>query len=268
MVAADPKDERPSELAANAETSGNDGRSRWMDTAIVRVSALGLNAWAVAVALPEQAGGAFGIADVVLIVLPLIALGLGLRAMARKNPASLGLLAVGAPVLMVTAVAARSDPSLDDRYGTATTILAALSMLAYVVATADALGRPALLRATRETKLALTARARPSARGLRALVLGTTSTVALLLTIVLPALGSHRSALDAWGDAADEGRVLTAILGGTIACISTAAIVGPSLRAARLGPTRPGEGTLKVTLALLVAATGAIAWAILRTVSP
>ena len=62
--------------------------------------------------------------------------------------------------------------------------------------------------------------------------------------------------------------MLTAIVGGAIACIATAAIVGPALRAPRSGPARPGERTLPVTLSLVVAATGAIAWAILQRVSP
>jgi hypothetical protein len=268
MVTSDPKDERPIDVLGSTETSADSVRLVPIGGAILRVGALGLNAWAVAVALPARIGGVYGTADLVLIALPLIALVLGLRAMARRDASALGLLAVAVPVLLVTAVAARADPALSDRYGTATTILAALSSLAYVIATADALGRPTALRATRESKLAVAARARPTSRGLRALVLGTTSTVALLLAIVLPALGTHASAAEAWGEAADEGRVLTAIVGAAIACIATGAIVGPSLRAARVGPTRPGQGALAVTLALVVAATGTIAWAILRSVGP
>lgn len=268
MVSADPNADREIDHPAGTETSGNTGRSTWIKGAIVRVGALGLNAWAVAALIPALIGGVYGTADIVLTLLPLVALVLGLRSMAQNNGAALGLLAVGVPVLLVTAVAARSDPALGDRYGTATMILSALSMLAYVIASADALGRPALLLATKESKLAIAARARPSSRGLRALVLGTTSTVALLLAIVVPSLGSRATATQAWGEAADEGRVLSAIVGAAIACIMTAAIVGPSLRAARPTAGRPAEGTLTVTLALVVAATGAIAWAIMRSLSP
>ncbi len=266
MVTSEPKDERSGDVAADPGPSGGPPSVR-TGAPILRVGALGLNAWAVTVALPAR-GTPLIFADIVLISLPLLALVLGLRMMARRSDATLGLLAVGVPVLLVTAVAGRSDAALSDRFGTLTMILAAFSTLAYVIAAADALGRPLLLRETKETKLALAARARPSSKGLRALVLGTTSTIALLLTIVLPALGTHASASAAWGEAADEGRVLTAIVGATIACITTAAIVGPTLRAERAAPTRRGEGTLTVTLSLVVAATGAIAWAILRTVTP
>ncbi len=260
MVTSDPKGEGENSSAASTETSG-DGHG-----ALVRLLALGSNAWAVAVALPARAGGVHGVADWVLIALPLVALALGVRALARRSGAALGLLAVGVPVLLVTGVAARADPQLSDHYTPATTVLAALSVLAYVVAVAHALGRPPLLHATRETKLALAARARPAARSLRALVLGTTGTVALLLAVAVPALGSHETAVQAWGEAADEGRVLTAIVGATIACIATGAIVGPSLRAERPGAAR--DAALPITLSLVVAATGAIAWAILRSIGP
>jgi len=266
MVTSDPKDERPGDVAADPGPSGGRSTGRTGAPAL-RVGVLGLNAWAVSVALPAR-GTPLILADVVLILLPLLALALGLRMMGRRSEGAMGLLAVGVPVLLVAAVGGRSDAALSDRFGTLTMILAAFSSLAYVVAVADALGRPALLRETKETKLALAARVRPSSKGLRALVLGTTSTIALLLTIVLPALGTHASASAAWGEAADEGRVLTAIVGAAIACITTAWIVGPTLRAERAAPTRRGEGTLTVTLSLVVAATGAIAWAILRTVTP
>jgi hypothetical protein len=266
MVTDDPKEERAENATASAERSAPSARPS-VGAGVVRVGALGLNAWAVAIALPASAGGVFGTADLVLIALPLVALVLGLRALARSDRAALGLLAVGVPVLLVTGVAARADPALGERYGTVTMILAAFSTLAYVIATADVLGRPPKLHTTKESKLALGTRARPAARGLRALVLGTTSTVAMLLAVVLPALGSHQSAMEAWGPAADEGRVLTAIVGGAIACITTAAIVGPALRAPRSGAVRPGERTLPVTLSLVVAATGAIAYAILTRIS-
>lgn len=267
MVSADPKAEGAEIATASTERSAIAADPGRIGRAVVRVGALGLNAWTIAVALPARVGGALGIADLVLISLPLVALALGLRALARENGAALGLLAVGVPVLLATAVAARTDPMLGEHYTTATTILAAFSTLAYVIATADALGRPARLRPTKESKLALATRVRPAARGLRALVLGTTSTVALVLTVVLPELGSHESAIEAWGEAADEGRVLTALVGGAVACIVTAVIVGPALRAPRSGPVRPGERTLPVTLSLVVAATGAIAWAILWRIS-
>jgi hypothetical protein len=264
MAVADPKDESPREAPASADSSTAAPPSR--ARLVLRVGALGVNAWAVAVALPAQIGGIYGTADVVLVLLPLVALFLGLRALARDQAAALGLLGVGVPVLIATAMAGRADPALVDRYGTMTTILAALSLLAYVVAAADALGRPARLRETKESKLAASARARPSSRVLRALVLGTTSAFALVVAIVAPAIGSHRAAMEAWGEAADEGRVLAAIVGGAMACVAAAVIVGPALRAERSSP-RTRDVALKVTLALVVAATGAIAWAILRTVS-
>lgn len=266
MVSADPKDDRESEREIAVETSAVSGRARALAGLIVRVGVLGLNAWVVIVALPASLGPALIFADAVLVGLPLVALAIGLRMLWQRRDEALGLLIVGVPVLLATAVAGRSDPALVDRYGTATTILGALSMLAYVIAAAHAIGRPAVLRATEESKLARSVRARADGRGLRALVLGTTCTMAFLIAIVVPAMGSRAGAVEAWGDAADEGRTLAAIVGGAIACVAAAVIIGPSLRAAR--PTsRPSEGTLTLALALLVAATGAIAWGILGSLT-
>jgi hypothetical protein len=263
MAAADPKDDHDVEAPAMLPLATT--RSSPFDGATIRIMALGLNAWIVAVLLPG-ARGASPIADAVLTALPLLALLLGIAARPRARDSALGLLAVGVPVLLATAIAGRSDPALSEHYGTGTTILAASSTIAYVVAVAHALGRPSVLRSTTETKLARAARARPSARGLRALVVGTTTTVALVLAIAVPAMGTRAAAIETWGEAADEGRTIAVIAGGLIACIATAAIVGPSLRAER-AIARRGEPALTITLSLVVAATGAIAWGILRMVA-
>jgi hypothetical protein len=257
MATQDPKDDHEGDT--NVVAPGN------TRSASVRMLALGINAWIVAVLLPGASGDA-PIADAILTALPLAALLVGLVAYHRARESALGLLGVGVPVLIASAVAGRSDPIASDHYGTGTVVIAALSVVAYVVAVAQVLGRPASMRSTSETKLARGARARPAARGLRALVVGTTGTVALLCAIAVPAMGTRVAAREVWGEAADEGRVIAAIVGGVIACVATAAIVGPSLRAERGSVARTDVATT-VTLSLVVAATGAIAWAILRTVA-
>lgn len=267
MVTPDPKDERLEDRSAT-ETYPEPERAGGLGGAAIRLLALGINAWIVGILLPASGAPSLALADQVLIALPPIALVLGLRALLRRDPSALGLLGVAVPVLSVAAMAGRSDPALASRYGTATTLFAVASSIAYVVGVAHVLGRPAALRATRETKLAASTRLRPPARALRIAVLATTAVLAFAIAVVAPALGTQEAMIEQWGEAASEGRVVTAIVGGAIACIATAIVVGPSLRAERGRPARPGEGTLTVTLSLVVAATGAIAWAILRTVAP
>ncbi len=267
MVSADPKDERLEERSATTEASPEPARTDGRGGAAIRLLALGLNAWLVGVVLPASTGPGLAGADLVLIALPPVALVLGLRSFVRTEPVALGLLGVAFPVLSAVAMAGRTDPALASRYGIATTIFAVVSSAAYVVGAAHVLGRPVALRATRETKLAASTRLRPPARGLRLAVVGTTAVLAFAIAIVAPTLGTQEGMVEQWGSAASEGRVVAAVVGGAVACIATAVVVGPSLRAARGRPARPAESTLTVTLALVVAATGAIAWAILRSVS-
>lgn len=267
MVTPDPKDERLEDRSASTESYLEPERSEGRRGAAIRLLALGLNAWLVGIVLPAWGTVSLAVPDRVLIALPPIALLVGLRALLRGDPSALGLLGVAVPVLSVAAIAGRTEAALAS-YGTATTLFAVASSMAYVVGVAHVLGRPTALRATRETKLAASTRLRPPARALRRAVVATTAILAFVIAVVAPALGSHEALVEQWGEAAGEGRVIAAIVGGAIACIATAIVVGPSLRAHRGRPSRPGEATLTITLSLVVAATGAIAWAILRTVAP
>ncbi len=232
--------------------------------ASLRVGALGLSAWLVSVAVPVAEGGIHSPADVVLVVLPAFALALGLRFFGRARPEATPLLTIAFPTLIATAIAGRADPALGDRYGTPLIVLSGLAMLAYVIAAAHALARPTLLRETRVSKL--TAAADVSGRGriLRALVLGTSATAALVLTIFLPALGTRARFTEAWGEAADEGRVLVAVVAAAIATFALTVIVGPALRAPRPGEGRAGGDAVTIVASLVVAVTGVMAWAILR----
>jgi hypothetical protein len=232
--------------------------------ASLRVGALGASAWVVSVGVPIGEGGIHSPADVVLAVLPLLALALGLRFFLRDRAEATPLLAIAVPALLATAVAGRADPALSDRYATPLVILSGLAMLGYVIAAAHALARPSVLRETRVSKLAVTPDA--SRPGLRALVLGTMAVSAVILTIVAPALGSHASYAASWGEAADEGRVLVAILAAAIATLASAVILAPALRARRSGEVRAGGDGVAVAASLVVAVTGAMAWAILQFV--
>jgi hypothetical protein len=234
--------------------------------ASLRVGALGLSLWIVSVAVPLAEGGAHSIADIVLVVLPLAALGLGVRFFLRDRPEATPLLAIAVPTLIATAMAGRADPALAEHYGAPLVILSGVAMLAYVVAAAHALARPSMLRETRVSKLAAAADTSARARALRALVLGTTALAGLGLTIVAPALGSRATYVTSWGEAAEEGRVLVAIVAATVATLALTVIVGPALRAPRQGEVRAGSDGVTIAASIVVAVTGVMAWAILRFV--
>src|SRR5687767_10581057 len=61
--------------------------------ASLRVGALGLSAWVVSVGLPVREGGIHSPADVVLVVLPIVALALGVSYFARDRREATPLLA-------------------------------------------------------------------------------------------------------------------------------------------------------------------------------
>jgi hypothetical protein len=268
MSALDPKsDPRPGVGPSLAEDSGRPAQRTGLGVA-VRVGVLGIAAWFVTVGVPALEGGRPALVDLVLMVLPLIALAGGVRGLGTASGeagATSGLLLIGVPTLLATAMAGGSDPALSDRYGTALLLLGAIATLAYAAAAAHALGLPPHLRSTTTTKLPSAARARPGAPALRRLVLGTAVVGAVVVALVVPSLGSRAQYALAWGEAAEEGRVLTAIVGGAVGSVVLAVIVGPSLRAARPVGRPRGDGAALVA-SILVAVTGAMAWAMLRFV--
>ena len=275
MAVSDPKHEEPSaahEVPA-AETSGakvlaEEPRPQRTTRGIasLRVGVLGVSAWLVAVFVPVLEGGVHSPADSVLVSLPIVALALGVRYFLRSRDEAGPLLAIAFPALLATAMAGRADPALSARYEPPLVVLSGIAMLAYVAATAHALGRPLAFRPTRVSKLAAVPEASRRARVLRIWVLGTTALFGLVLTLFVPALGSRASYAAAWGAAADEGRVLVAILGATVSTVVLTVIIAPSLRAARPLEGRRSSDSVTLAASLVVAVTGAMAWAILRFV--
>lgn len=254
----------PGGLAPDKAVRRADVGSSSRRIASVRVGTLGASAWLVSVAVPVAEGGVYSTADIVLAVLPVLALGLGVRFFARDRTEATPLLAIAFPTLIATAMAGRADPALADRYGTPLVILSGLAMLAYVIAAAHALARPSVFRETRVSKLAVLPDPSGRARALRALVLGTAALAGFVLTIVVPSIGSRASYAAAWADAADEGRVLVAILAAAVATFALTVIIGPALRAPRPGEVRSGRDGVTIAASIVVAATGVLAWAILR----
>lgn len=275
MEATDPKEEDAPPVGESSTVAGRspvaegarpDRGSAPRRMASLRVGALGVSAWIVSVAVPLANGGVYSSADVVLVVLPLIALAVGARFFARDRPEATPLLAIAFPALIATAMSGRADPALAQREGAPLIILSGLAMLAYVVAAAHALARPSVLRKTRVSKLAASPDTSRRSRMLRALVLGTAAAFGLVLTIVVPALGSRASLVQSWGEAVDEGRVLVAILAAAVVTFALTVIIGPALRAPRPGEVRAGSDGVTITASLVVAVTGAMVWAILRMI--
>lgn len=261
----------------------------------MRAAALGGNLWIVALVLPMLHGGARGVLDWVLAVLPLAPLALGALALgsptnhwpprvlaaAQSGPrgrasadnaalgrmVATGALLFGFPVALATVLATRTDLADREAWGALGLSAVAGSTLAYGALAAEACSRPLGLRVSSATSLSVLGAHEPSARTwLRRGVLGMATLGAIGIAIVAPALGSRASLLQAWGEAADEATVLASIVGAAAGAFSLAVVLGPRLRAPRPGE-RLGPAVVRVSFALTIACVAGLAALVLRAAS-
>jgi hypothetical protein len=229
------------------------------------VGLLGLNVWAVALAIPAL--GAAQAASVGLLLAlfgPLVALGLALAALRVGHPAAPPATLAGFPAALALGIGARPELQHGEAHTPFTLAIAVLSFVAWSAAAARALGRPPLGRPATSQPLGPHGEPSPArrrrARARRAL-LAVTSLGALTLVAIAPALRDRGELERAWGDAAPEGALLTTVAAGALATIVLGAFVGPALRAERAAvASRPSW--LRVGFAILAFATGIAAWAV------
>lgn len=236
--------------------------SRW---GALRVGILGLNAWTVALLIPTLHVGVGTTLETLLAISPLIALGLGVYWLDQRRAwARWALLGAVGPALCL-AIALRDELVAREAFDPAGMLLAAVSLLAYLAAAAHALTRP---RAPRESSVHPLRTKEPVAepaprRWLRRALLGTASMGALAIAVLAPAWAERSARVEAWGDAADDGAVLTAIVAAISAAVALGAVIGPGLRADRK-PRDPAKDRRRFALSLGVAIVGAIGWLVLR----
>jgi hypothetical protein len=235
-------------------------------TEALRIAALGVNAWAVALLLPVLHGGVRDSIDATIVPLPLLPLAFGVVAIAANGSSLHRASAVGAllfafPVALAGALAWRADLATQEAWGAIGLFVAALSTLAYGAVAAEACSRPLTLRTSSAQSLPSPLALRePLARAwLRRLSIGGTTLGALAAAVVAPALGARTALVRAWGESADEAAVLASLVGGTAAAIGIAAILGPSFRAPRAAE-QPGGRRTAVRIAV-AAALGIAAFA-------
>ncbi|WP_157068866.1 hypothetical protein [Sandaracinus amylolyticus] len=245
-------------------------------TEALRAAALGANLWAVALLLPVLHGGARGALDAVIVLLPLVPLAIGARALAagvpRLSPVAQRGLAVSTllfafPITLAGAIASRADLADRDAWGPLGLLVASISLLAYGAVSAEACGRPVVLRTSSAQGLATAQPASepPLRRWLRRATLGGVTGGALLAAVVAPAIGARATLVRTWGESADEATVLASIVGAAAGSIGLAAFVGPRLRAPRAGELpSASRRAVRVSVAMLLAAVALVAFFLLR----
>lgn len=97
----------------------------------------------------------------------------------------------------------------------------------------------------------------------RRAMLVTTGLGSLILATLAPTLGGDRALRNAWGGAALEAGVLTAIVGGALGTIALVAFVGPATRKRRRPPS-PQRSRNRVFMLLVVVVVGVFVWLNMR----
>jgi hypothetical protein len=154
---------------------------------------------------------------------------LGTRAVA-------GYLLLGAfPTALVGIVAALPRLSTGEPSSTLAVVIGVISFVAYAAGGALASGRPMMRRETVRRPLGSVAPiAEPRARHLlRGGLLTVAFAGSLAIAVVAPLASTMADYEAAWGEAAAEAFVLSAVVGATLAVVVLTLFVGPSLRASR-----------------------------------
>ncbi len=232
---------------------------------VTRIALLGLNAWAVALAIPVlHAAGGSTAARVAALLGPLVALALGVLALRGGHRAAPSALLVGFPTALALALGTRAELHGADGHTPLTLVAATLSFVAWGAAAARAVGRPPRTRVATREPLGPRAEAVPGSgrrTAARRALLGITALGALAIVSVAPTLTGGGDAERAWGDAAAEGALLATVTGGALATLVLALFVGPALRAPR-GPRGTRPSLLRAGLAVVAFATGIAAWVV------
>lgn len=227
-------------------------------TDVVRLGALGINAWAVAVFVPSLLGTReLGWA---LAVLPAFLLVAGLTVLRRWPGAAAWLLLAAFPACIGLAVADLPSQGGGPVQDTVALGLAAASLVLFLAVAAGVCSRPGPVRAAtlrpldeRQANVDET-RTRRLRRGL---LLTAAGLGMWAVSVVAPTWGSREALVTAWGRATAQGEVLTAVAAGMLAVASLTLLVAPSTRRRRRRPTPPRQLALRVALLMLLALLGA-----------
>jgi hypothetical protein len=230
------------------------------------VGALGLNAWLVVYLIPALHVGVGSLGMLLLAALPLGLLVAGLASLGPRGALARWILLAGYPPSLAAVVAARPELATREAYDETAMLLAATSLLAYVASAAHGTSKtPAVKPVTTHPLEGKEPVVEPlPRRWLRRGLLTAAALGGLAVAVLAPALASRRARIDAWGEAADDGAVLTAVVASIVAAVAIGSIVGPGLRAERHRRSTSARSRRRLAAASLVAVASALAWLLLR----
>ena len=232
----------------------------------VRLGLLGLNAWVVVFLVPTLHLDLAVQPSDLLALLPLAVLGAGVVWLgSRPDLARTALLAFFPPALGL-AVAVRPELIEREIFDPITILLGAASLLAYTAAAAHACGRPQGVKPTS----AHPSRSRdpvvepPARRWTRRVLLTLAALGGFAIVGVAPVWTERMRRAERWGEAIDDGAVLTIVVAALAASFAIGAVIGPALRAERRSKVSPTRRKRRLALAALVATAAGVGWLLLN----
>ena len=227
---------------------------------------LGLNALSVLAWLPLLLSDTSNGWSAVVVLIPALPLGLGLAWLGRGHAAAPWVLLLVFPVTLVGAVGAIDGLAGRSPHGPLGLLLGVLSLVAYGAVVARAVARTEPLRETEKKSLGSASPAEEDVQRTiaRRVVLSAATLGALAIGVVAPALGNPTALAEAWGPAAAEAALLTAVFGCVIATTLMALFVAPMTRRSRKRPPTRAQVRLRVVLLLLLVVAGTFVYQVVQ----
>ncbi len=201
----------------------------------LRVTVLGVNAWALLLLLPWLLAAPAEPTTVLWLFIPLIALGVGTLAISSQRLFAAWVLLGVFPVLCAFIVAFMPQLTEHPPHGTFSHALGALGLVAFGAGAAMAVGRPLEVRSASRRPLGTVApvEERSQRRRGRRILVAITTAGAFAIALFAPAVGDQSAYVQAWGEASREAATLSAVVGGGLSASLLALVIGPGLRASR-----------------------------------
>ena len=231
-----------------------------------RLVVLGVNVWAVLLAVPLWSAQPRTAAGALWLALPLACLAAGLLSLPASRRVAAWLLLGLYPTSVASVAAALPQLTIATPYSTPGLLVGALSLAAFGAGAAFSATRPAQLRPNTSRPLGsvVPIEEHTGRRRVRWALLGVTSVGALAIAVVAPAVSDRAGYEALWGEAAGEAAVLTAVVAGALAAATLALFVGPTLRASRARRSSGRRVRRRIGWLLLSAVVGALFYAFYR----
>jgi hypothetical protein len=221
------------------------------------VLAAGVNLCWIGMVWPMLVRGAPTAVDTVALAGALLLLGGGALAVGRRTSLAAGALLVGLPVTLGVGLTSQPEALIERAFGPLPSAVLLLSFGAFGALSAQAISPTLVPLQVRCTPINEAPAARP-ARRLHDAIVAMSIAGAVVLSAVAPLWGGGAALRAAWGEAAAEAGVLSAVLGSALAVAVLSVFGGAALRPPKrplVEPDRDAQLASYLFLALLGAVT-------------